>query len=237
MGVMPTPKSLTSEQARRTLVHRYTRKADQYRQLYTKYGLHDKRVFLVWAKWDGEERGEGRETIISRFEILPTPRVSTLTSVGFRPYSHGTYPEGSIRIDRITAADLTEDMLRGLRIPKPVVHPCGPQPCGPVRPLNSDPINASGVPPVELTTDVQTDFWWEVYEDGRGDNPPERKRFRVLGIPGRETGKLQWVVNLEDASKPTNRVGTPEDGVVSQSERNDLRDDNQLSLVEPTYEP
>ena len=237
MGVMPTPKPLTPEEARATLVHRWTLKADRYRQFNTKFGLRPYRVFLVWDHWDGEFRGEGNETVRAEVELLPTPRITGLSGNSLRPYSHGTFPEGSLRVDRISAGQYTDDMLEGLVIPTPEQRGCMAPVCGPVRPLNGEDINASGIPPVELTTDVQTDFWWEIREDGRGANPPKRRRYRVMGSPERESGKLQYVVTLERASEPLNRTGEPQEEGVDQAQRNDQLDDGSLSLQQPVYLP
>lgn len=204
---MPTPKPLGSAiAARSTLAARLAGKADRLRQLNTKFGLRPNRVFLVWSEWTGLERGEGREAIITRVELLPTPQVSDLTALNRRPFSLGVFPEGSLRVDQISVAVYTRDMLNGLAIPTVDQRGCicG---CRPARPYRADGVEQRGD---ERTADPQVDFWWEVVEDGRGDDPPAHLRFRVLGEVERKA--FGWAVNLEASDEETDRNGRPQIG-------------------------
>lgn len=151
----------------------------------------------MWTQWTGKERGEGREELLMELEILPTPRVSDLSSLTRRPYSAGVFPEGSLRIDQISAGAYTSDVLKGLSIPR--------QETSAPRADTGSPVNGNGV---ERSTNPRIDFWWEIQEDGRGDDPASRERFRVLGRPNRKEGSLYWAVNLEEADEPRNRLGT-----------------------------
>ena len=219
---MPTPKPLSPTEASSTLAQRLTRKADQLRQLNTKFGLRPDRVFLVWTQWSGAERGEGTETVKARIEITPTPRVSDVSGISRRPYSLGVFPEGTVRVDQISSAVFTDDILRGLDIPTPVDRPCGSSTaCGPVYPWQTTPVRASGVPPVERTTDPRVDFWYEIVEDGRGGDPEQRHRYRLLGSPNRNPGRFQWALNLERASESLDRTGHSQIGTDA-SETRDL---------------
>lgn len=173
---------------------------DRLRQLQTKFGLRAYRVFLVWTTWTGEERGEGEETVLREIELLPTPRVTDLGSLSRRPYSAGVFPEGSLRVDQISSGAYTEDVLRGLRIPANNVH------VGNIPP-RSTAVEAHGVNDTELSTNAKIDFWWEVQEDGRGDSPALRRRFRVFGGPSRRPGEVMWACNIELADEARNRVG------------------------------
>lgn len=47
----------------------------------------------------------------------------------------------------------------------------------------------------ELPEDV--DFFYEIVEDGRGDNPARRTKYRLSTQPFRKAGSVYWVVNLE----------------------------------------
>lgn len=199
---MPRPKPLLPEQAKKTLAHRFTRRADRLRQLATKFGIRPYRCWLVWSKFGldpDNERGEGHERILARVEILPTPRVSDLTSVVLRQWSVGAVPEGSVRVDRISCGAYTEDVLRGLAIPSSA-RDVQPLPGRALRGKEGD---------VEFAQNV--DFFWELVEDGRGDNPAIRRRFRLFGTPFRDAGMLHWVVYLQRASTDETRRGVPPD--------------------------
>jgi hypothetical protein len=161
-------------------------------------------VFLVWSEWTGEERGEGTERVIAEIELLPTPRVSDLASLARRPYSAGVFPEGSLRVDQISAGAYTRDMLLGRVIP--TVPPTSTN--GGRTPTHA--VNAHGV---ERGTDDRIDFWWELREDGRGDSPAERIRFRVFAGPSRLEGSIGWAVNIELASEARARDGSTQMGV------------------------
>lgn len=195
---MPKPGPLTGpDAARATVAHRLTGVADRLRQLNTRFGLRSKRVFLVWTRWSGAERGEGEESLLAEIELLPTPRVSDLSSISRRAYAVGVFPEGSIRVDQISAGAYTYDVLRGLSIPS--------QTTSAPRADTGASVNGD---PIEKASDPRIDFWYEVQEDGRGDNPAARQRFRVFGGPSRNEGSLYWAVNLERADEARNRLGT-----------------------------
>lgn len=195
---MPKPAPLSGpEEAKRTLAHKLTPIADRLRQLNTRFGLRSKRVFLVWSVWSGAERGEGTERVLYEIELLPTPRVSDLSSLARRPYSAGVFPEGSIRVDQISAGAYTRDVLVGLSIPRQTTE--APR---------ADQGSAINKHDYEKGTDPRIDFWWEVQEDGRGDNPARRVRFRIFGGPSRNEGSLWWAVNLELADEARSRDGS-----------------------------
>ncbi len=198
---MPTPKPLTRLQAQHSLANRLGARVDRIRQLSTRFGVRPYRVFLVWTRWSGSERGAGEESVFARFELLPTPRVMELTGVGYRPWSAGTFPEGTVRVDRVSTL-FTADNLKGLVIPRqlPLDYCCCPStPDGtPVAGTLDRPMVAP-----------QVDFFWEIHEDGRGDEEPERLRFRLFSRVTRDAGNAQWVAMLESASDPLDRQGKP----------------------------
>ncbi len=122
---MPKPKPLTPEEAKRSLANRFGPRADRLRQLNTKYGMRPQRVFLVWTKFTGDERGEGRENEVRRVEILPTPLVTSLDAIALNPFTAGLIAMGSVKVSEISMACFTADMLRGRTsgkdiIPEPV---------------------------------------------------------------------------------------------------------------------
>jgi len=169
---------LTREQARNTLAHKFTSRVDRLRQLGVKLGVRPNRVFLVWAKYTGSEYGEGNREEVARVEILPSPVVDSLDNIALHPMSAGMVPMGSVRLTKVSG-QLTYDQLRGLMVPG----------------RHEDHIPS----PYE--------FFYEIYEDGRGDSEPVRSKFRLLGLPGRRAGKVDWTLTLERVSGDNDRVG------------------------------
>lgn len=189
-------------EAQATLAHRLTCVADRLRGLNTRFGLRSKRVFLVWTKWTGNERGEGDEHVIAEVELLPTPKVSDLNAIARRPYSAGVFPEGSLLINEISAGAYTEDVLTGLAIPTPDTSA-----------PHGDTGRAVNGKCIERGSDKRIDFWFEIMEDGRGDDIPRRRRFRPFGAPNRSEGSLYYSVTVEVADEARNRSGAPQIGV------------------------
>lgn len=190
---MPRPRPLTPAEAKRTLANRFNGRVDRLRQLNTRFGVRSRRVFLVHTAWDGETHSEGNERVISRVELLPTPRVADASTINQRPWSGGTLPEGTIRVDEISAQQCTPDVLTGVRLAHRDGHAfgcaCG-QGCAPEPRL---PPNVS--------------FFYEIVEDGRGDELPYRERYRLFGRPWRREGGFQFSLLLEAASEPLDRLG------------------------------
>jgi hypothetical protein len=185
---VPRPRPLSPERARHTLANRLGRVFDRARQFATKYGVRPYRVFLTWTQWEGGgavERGEGREILYRRIEILPTPRVTSLDNLSFSLAHAGVIPVGSVRLDRVSIYRFTEDVLSGKAFPD------DPLPFGEVRGEKHIP------EPFE--------FFYEIVEDGRGDCPPKRSRFRPMNRPMRRAGKVDWTVMLERTSEDRTR--------------------------------
>lgn len=187
---------LTPVQAQHTLAQRLTGRVDRLRQLNTRFGLRARRVFLVHVGWNGERAGEGEPRILNRVELLPTPRVSDATAVNQRSWSAGTLPEGTIRVDQISARAYTLDMLTGVRFAPDysagVVH------------QSTDIVDGSSLEPSLSRID---DFYYEIVEDGRGDPLAYRERFRLQGQPWRMEGNFGFGVLLEASSEPARRDG------------------------------
>ena len=197
---MPKVGPLSSaERARSTLAHRKTKIADRLRQLNTRFGLRSRRVFLVWTKWTGKERGEGQEQQYARRELLPTPKVSDATAVRRNPRMIGIMPEGGLRLTEVSAGAYTRDNLLGTVIPAPGADQEAPRPV---------PGPAVAREQGEPVSDPLVDFFYEVVEDGRGDDPAKRQRFRPLAEPWRREGGLCWEVDLERADQDEHRDQT-----------------------------
>lgn len=183
---MPRPRPLTPSEATKTLANRLgTRIAPRLRQFATKFGIRSKRVFLVWSKFSGAERGEGTEAIISRVELLPTPRVVDLSSITYQPFSAGVLPVGSVRVDKV-AVTYTADQLMGKAVP------------GQLR---------------GAKIEEPYDFFYEIVEDGRGDPMPMRQRFRLYGVPDRNEGDVCWSLLLERVAEDLARSGASQYGI------------------------
>jgi len=196
---VPRPRPLTGpEAAKGTLAHRLTRTADRLRQFYTRFGLRSKRVFLVWTRWTGEERGEGREEVLAKIELLPTPRVSDRTAVQRRPYTQGVTYDGTIRVDQISAGAYTRDQLTGIVIPGRSPELQAP------RATIGRAVDGTRSEPKD---DRKVDFYYLLQDDGRGDNPGSVQRYRLMGGPSRKEGSLYFAVNLEKAEEEPSRFG------------------------------
>lgn len=180
---MAKVRPLTTSEARASLAARLGARVDRVRQLSTRMGLRPLRVFLIWTEWTGAEHGEGTESVVCRHEIIPTPRVVDISNVALKPMSAGLVAEGTLKVDRVTLA-LTDDMLHGKRYPISGAY-------------------------VEPRLGVRGDFFYEVVEDGRGDDCPERRRFRLAAEPARRAGEADWVLVLERTAGDLSREGVP----------------------------
>jgi hypothetical protein len=194
------PAPLDPGRVGRTITERLAGRVDRLRQLNTRFGQRSRRVFLVWTRFNGEERGEGNEQVIRRVEILPTPRVTDASQINYRPWSGGTMPEGSLRVDEISTVVFTGDCLKGLRFPNQP-YSVGPQP------PHNEPLVDPNTDLLQPGPDPQTDFFYEVVEDGRGDQQPERERYRLLGRPWRNEEQIYFAVVIEAASSQMGRDG------------------------------
>ena len=73
---------------------------------------------------------------------------------------------------------------------------------------------AEHLPPKPSVNDLPEpyDFFWSIQEDGRGDDPAERNRFRLAAWPHRNAGAVQWECLLERTSADENRDGSLNSG-------------------------
>lgn len=201
---MPRPLPLSDPTAaRKTLVHRFAARADRLRQLYTRFGMRSRRVFLVWTQATGEERGAGSEVVMARRELLPTPKVSDATGITRRPISIGEIPDGSVRLEQVSAGAYTEDNLRGLSVPQDYT-------IGMPQPGTSQYLGGTAGNPL---VGQPFDFFYEIVEDGRGDIPAARMRFRLLASPWRSESQMYWGIYLQPMSGALDRAGNPTDVV------------------------
>lgn len=180
---MPKPRPLTPAEASRSLANRFAPKVDRLRQFATRFGIRPYRVFLTWTTFSGGEHGAGKETVVHRIEVLPTPVVESLDSISRSAFSAGMFPVGSVRVSKVSAT-LSDDLLRGRANEV----------------LDGEQIRA----------DVT--FFYEVVEDGRArEGDTVRRRFRLASDPMRKAASLEWVFVLERMSEDMGRDGEPED--------------------------
>lgn len=187
-------RGLSQAQAKRTLMARLAGTQervgviDRAHMIAVRLGQRPYQVFLTWTRWTGARRGEGEEQVLRRVEIAPTPVVSDLSAVSIQPYSAGTLPVGSVRVEQISAGRYREDYLRGKLIPP-------------------EPLHGSVGTPLD---EVRDDFFFEVVEDGRNlpmGERAQRKRFRIFAGPFLSTCCTQYSVVLERMSADMERDG------------------------------
>jgi hypothetical protein len=118
---------------------------------------------------------------VKRIQILPNPKVEDIAAVNLGLFAIGHIPVGSIRVTRISASKLSQDILTGKWVPKE--H--------------------------EDTIPEPYSFYYEVIEDGRGDDPPVRAKYRLLSTPFRRAGSVDWTILLEKISEDQGRDGLP----------------------------
>ncbi len=165
--------------ARSSLASRLSRVADIGRQVEVRLGFRPYQVFLVWTRWNGDERGEGVQEVVHRCQLVPTPVVQDLTGVALSPFGAGILPVGSVRIREVSARYSLE-LLSGKVIPgkeDQVPHPY--------------------------------DFFYEVVEDGRHECPPLRPRFNLFATPFLDAPNQQWILVLERQSGDMGQDGKP----------------------------
>jgi hypothetical protein len=180
-------RPLRPGEAGESLASRLSPVADRIRQLNTRFGVRPYRVFMTWTLWGGAERGEGTEELKQRVELLPTPLVKSLDNIAFSPWHAGTLPVGSVRVSEVSAVAYGEDILRGLDrrlIPG---------------------LDLSGANP---SIPEPWDFFYEIVEDRRGGECPDRPRFRLANVPFRLAETQEWNFTLERTSRERTRRDT-----------------------------
>lgn len=197
-------RQLSALAAQHTLAARLSPTIDRLRQKLTDFGLRPYNVSLTWTRWNGQERGEGREAVVRRLSLLPNPLVEDLTGVSLQAQAAGVLPVGSARISRVSPR-YSQDLLMGL------VMPCDPQ--------GSLESQLAGGPPLDMTSlAIETEqvpepfeFFYEIVEDGRSNEgrPPVRARFRPLSNPFRKAEQFEWTIVLERVSEDMGRNGNP----------------------------
>lgn len=209
---MRRPTPLSPDRARRSLVGRLSPVADGIRQLATKLGARPLSVFLVWTMSGGHERGQGEEETIAEVELLPTPVVSDLSALQLSPFSAGKYPVGTVRLSEVSLARYTADVLRGERLLL----------AGGIGPPRTSAIGEFRHPVSgELVDRERVSFFYEIVEDGRGDNPPARRRFHLFSDPHPNAENVEWILFLARAHEDRDRARRSQEGVDSDQSETD----------------
>lgn len=169
---MPRVRPLSPDQPRRSLATRLAPVSDRIRQIATNLGVRPYRVFLVWTRFDGEERGDGNETILARKEILPTPKVPSLESLQEAAYSGGVLVTGTLRVERVSLKFTRYDLM------------------------------GRDIPGVGIVDQIPSniDFFWEIEMDDRQRIEGDRTyptRYRIMSEPTYRAGGTSWTVTLE----------------------------------------
>uniref|UniRef100_A0A6H1Z932 Uncharacterized protein n=1 Tax=viral metagenome TaxID=1070528 RepID=A0A6H1Z932_9ZZZZ len=187
MSDIPRPakgvRPLLDFEAGRSLASELQPMVDELRQIRTDFGIAIYRVFLVWARWSGERRGDGRLIVADRQEILPTPKVADISSVGQMLRAFGVVEEGGVTVSRITK-EWSEDVLMGLRDGY-----------------------VDGSTRLGRTLQPDVEFWWEIIEQ-RDREMARPRRFRVSGTPTLTRSVFGWEVVLEKQDYDVDRSGT-----------------------------
>lgn len=168
---MPKPRVISALEAKKSLANRLVRVGDNIRQLATKFGARPYRVQLVWYQWTGAEIGAGDRREIQRIEVLPTPLVESLDKLALSPSGAGIIRIGDVRITEISGT-FTRDELLGKWVP--------------------------GAHSQEAKEPVE--FFYEIFEDGRGDDPVNVQRFRTSSEPWRQADEVEWRIMLARVS-------------------------------------
>lgn len=197
----------------RNLVERLSPRLDRIRQrTLVRFGLRPYEVFLVWTRWDGEERGEGqKETQLASVRIVPRPKVVDLTTLSLSPFAAGILPVGSVRLEAVTTS-LTEDNLLGNAVPSAsYLDSCGLPRAGRLQSapgalqLRPGDVVGKAFPRLDPSGPPRNvDFFYEIVEDRSGS---ERKKFRPFSTPTRRGDKFDWTIVLERVSEDRRRSG------------------------------
>lgn len=181
----PRLRPLTPMQAKQSLASRLSSTVDKARQIDARLGFRPYQVFLVWTKWEGDERGDGNEVVVARIPLTPTPKVSDLTALRQQGFSAGRTLVGDVRLTEVSA-NYPQEVLKGEIIPERGEDQV-PEPYH---------------------------FFYEIVEDGRhcppkGSGGDERKRFNLSAAPFLDAENFQWVLVLDKMSRDMKRDGTP----------------------------
>lgn len=174
-------RQITPSEAKRTIASRLAPVVDRVRQVVVRVGLRPYNVFLVWTRWGGIVRGKGEESVIVREPLTPTPKLD-LTGLERASGAAGYVETGTATLAKVSTT-YTSDELSGLLSDR-------------LRELHK----------VEQVPEP-LDFYYEVVEDGRGDVPPARRRFRLSAAPSRAS--FTWTVKLERMNQDATRDGKP----------------------------
>jgi hypothetical protein len=161
-----------------TLAGRLAPLTARLRGLHAQFGTRTHRVFLVWVRWSGMQRGDGVPNVERELELAPPPLVRENGSLPFRFLASGAAKAGDVYLEEI-----------GL------VHPDG-------TPLTQEQL--TGVEPYGGRMPPNVDFFYELRPVTPGEPP---MRYTLAGEPGRDNASLQWTCLLAHRDPDTTRDG------------------------------
>lgn len=103
----------TPDLIRKSLARKLVRPVDKIRDLATRLGARQYRVFIVRTHWTGTRRGEGIEQVVDDVEILPTPKIIDLNTLAEVVTPVGPTEIGLVQLQQVSAR-YTEDFLTGV---------------------------------------------------------------------------------------------------------------------------
>ena len=192
---MPKPAPLNRSQLGQTLVDKLSRTVADVRQLATMFGIRPYRVWVLRGNWSGTHEGEGDFTVTEQFELLPTPKVLTWDATTRPADPAGSHEMGDVKLDYVP-------------------YRSGPfEPGGPSGPFNQDisigytEDDLRGhciTKPLTATEQV----FYDIQEDGGLEATvvnltPVRRRFKLIGVPNLEKGRVCWTVHLRKSETDT----------------------------------
>lgn len=150
---------------------------DCVRDLYTTLGLRTYEVSLVWTRWTGGERGVGNEFVVQVLPLLPTPKLSDLSSLELQLKEIGSNEQGTLTVTELSSR-YTEDLLLGR--------------AGPL-------VSGEAIPP-------DVNFFWEVFlPSKRGEGI--RRRFTPASAPSKRPDSFDWEIRLMQQDEARQRDG------------------------------
>jgi len=156
-----------------TLTTRLIPLVDRIRHLYTRFGQRPYRVFLVHLQWSGRLIGEGSPVVLSRRELLPTPRVLDMSATNEVLRAFGNTEEGGLTVDQISMKYSEDDLLG--RTPD-LINPATPR-----------------------TSMKNVEFFWEVSEDNK--RIPRRYVPNAVPMIGKDRFQLRISLTKQDSNR------------------------------------
>lgn len=103
----------TPDLLKKSLARRLVTVVDKVRDIATQLGARPYRVRMMRTRSTGHERGDGVETVVAEFELLPTPKVIDLNTLAEVVTPMGPTEIGLVQLQQVSGR-YTEEFLSGL---------------------------------------------------------------------------------------------------------------------------